>query len=183
MTPTSAGVQVHDLAVRAATDVDVPRLHEIVLQAARRLLSGTHWTPVQVAAAERAGMFELDIGLVAAGTYYLAAVDGIVVAGSGWSAGGRMIPTGDAGPADSDTAVMRATYVDPDRARQGLATLLAHTTETAARLAGFTRFEALCTPPSAALRRGLGYSLVGREEVEALPGVTVPGLRMRKIVR
>ena len=53
--------------------------------------------------------------------------------------------------------VMRATYVDPVWARRGLASLLVRVTETAATLAGFEHFEALCTPASEALRRGVDY--------------------------
>ena len=77
---------------------------------------------------------------------------------------------------------MRASYVDPHWARRGLATLLARTTETAAAIAGYRRFEALCTPPSEALRRTLGYELVRRVTAELVPGVTVTGAHMRKVL-
>jgi predicted N-acetyltransferase YhbS len=75
---------------------------------------------------------------------------------------------------------MRATYVDPRWARQGLATLLARLTETAATAAGYRRFEALCTPASEALRQTLGYRLVGHERTVLAGGVTVDVARMRK---
>ncbi|MGI5131932.1 hypothetical protein ACQEVB_34370 [Pseudonocardia sp. CA-107938] len=52
----------------------------------------------------------------------------------------------------------------------------------AARITGFARFEALCTPPSEAPRRTPGYALVAREPVEAAPGVMMSGARMRKVI-
>lgn len=75
---------------------------------------------------------------------------------------------------------MRATYVEPKWTRHGLATLLARTTETAARPAGFTRFEALCTPASKALRRTLGYHLVQCLDADLSDGLTLYVAHMRK---
>jgi GNAT superfamily N-acetyltransferase len=174
--------RVRGITLRVAVAADEPAMQSIILSAVAELLEGAHFGRAEVAAARAAGMFTLDSGLVAAGTYYVVEIDGHVVAGSGWSPGGAVIPGGAAAALRDDTAVMRASYVDPAWARRGLATLLARTTETVARIAGFTRFESLCTPPSEALRRGLGYSLVRREPVEIAPGTTVHGARMRKIV-
>jgi hypothetical protein len=77
---------------------------------------------------------------------------------------------------------MRATYVEPQWARHGLATLLARTTETAARIAGFTQFDALCTPASEALRRTLGYRLVERIDAALDDQHTVAVAHMRKVL-
>lgn len=169
------------ITVRPATRADLSTIQAVVTSAARGLLKGVHWTPAQVAAAEAAGLFAVDGALVTAGTYYVVEIDGAIAGGSGWSAGGAVMPAGRAAPVADDIAVMRASYVDPAWARRGLATLLARTTETAARIAGFTRFEALCTPPSEALRRRLGYELAARESVEVAPGITLTGARMRKV--
>lgn len=76
---------------------------------------------------------------------------------------------------------MRATYVDPRWARRGLATLLARATETAATIAGFQRFEALCSPLSEAMRLRLGYRLVERITVPLLGDITVTAALMRKV--
>ncbi|HTF52715.1 MAG TPA: GNAT family N-acetyltransferase [Pseudonocardia sp.] len=80
----------------------------------------------------------------------------------------------------ADVAVMRATYVDPDWARRGLGSLLVRVTETAATLAGFEHFEALCTPASEALRRGFGYRVLERVDVPLTDTVSISMAHMRK---
>jgi GNAT superfamily N-acetyltransferase len=172
------------LRIRPATSADLPVLHGMAARAVHELLRGQHWSSAQVDAGAAIRIYEVEPELVHAGTHYVAEIDGQVVAGSGWSEGGPLLP--DHGldtirpVADAATAVMRASYVDPRWARRGLATLLAHTTETAATIAGFRRFEALCTPPSEALRRSLGYQLVARVAAPLAAGVTVTGAHMRK---
>src|SRR5262245_17717226 len=133
------------MTVRPATSSDLPALHAIAGRAVRELLRGVY-SVEQIRAAATVGVYEVEPELVDAGTYWVVAIDGTVVAGSGWSADGSLRPDRDDGPrvTGTATAAMRATYVEPRWTRHGLATLLARTTETAARIAGFTRFEALC---------------------------------------
>jgi GNAT superfamily N-acetyltransferase len=168
------------LTVRTATARDVPHLHAMAARAVTELLAGHHYTWAQVRAAEEERMHEVEADLVDAGTYYVAEVDGVVVAGSGWSAGGQLGHTAASPTVDSGTAAMRASYVDPRYARRGIATLLARTTETSARLSGFRRFETMCTPPSAAMRRALGYQLVRHEQTTVARGMTLTLAIMRK---
>jgi GNAT superfamily N-acetyltransferase len=75
---------------------------------------------------------------------------------------------------------MRATYVDPRWSRRGLATLLARVTETVATNAGFTTFEAMCTPASEAVRLRLGYDVVERISTSFDNGPEIKIARMRK---
>lgn len=166
------------LAIRPATHTDLPVLHDIAGRAVRELLGGVY-TAEQLRAAATVGVYEVEPELVDAGTYWVVEIDGTVVAGSGWSAGGPLRPDQKAGP-QTTGAAMRATYVEPRWARNGLATLLARTTETAARLAGFTRFDALCTPASEALRRTLGYQLVERVQAPLDDTHTAAVAHMRK---
>lgn len=171
------------LTVRPAVLDDLPRLHAIAGRAVHTLLRGV-WTTEQLAAAADTRIYEVEPALIEAGTYYVAEVDGVVVAGSGWSAGGGFHPGHGSGlvpvAAGAEVAAMRATYVEPRWARRGLATLLARTTETAAVVAGFRRFEALCTPASEAVRRRLGYRLVERVSGRLAGDITVTGAHMRK---
>lgn len=160
------------MAVRPATVADLPALHGIAGRAVHELLSRVY-TSEQIQAAARIGVYQVEPELVEGGTYWVVEVNGILVAGSGWSPGGSLRPDHQGPPVPG--AAMRATYVDPPWARHGLATLLARTTETAARIAGFTQFDALCTPPSEALRRTLGYHLI-----ERLNQHTIPAAHMRK---
>lgn len=175
------------LSIRPATLDDLPTLHRIAERSVWAILAGRHWTVPKVEAASTVQIFRVEDALVADGTYYVLDVDGVAVAGSGWSDCGGFSPPSGPGVQPSpgvqrgpDVAVMRATYVDPDWTRRGIATLLARVTETAAALAGFRRFEAMCTPASEGLRRGLGYRCVGRIETELAPGVSVTGAHMRK---
>ncbi len=111
-------------------------------------------------------------------------VDGRLVGGSGWSASGRFHPPGSTGSfghtVESGTATMRATYVDPGWTRRGFASLLARVTATAATIAGFRRFEALCTPMSEAVRLRLGYHVHERVKVPILGDVHWDAAVMRK---
>jgi len=172
--------------LRPATLSDLPALHGLAARAMRELLGGVHYTTAQIRAATAVRVHQVEPALVEAGTYFVVEVDGRVVAGSGWSRGGALQPgrgaTDGAWAVDGATAAMRATYVEPRWARRGLATLLAHTTETAAAIAGCTCFEALCTPASEALRRSLGYRLVQRVEFPLTGGITLGAARMRKSV-
>lgn len=158
---------------------DLPHLHAIAAHAVTELL-GRHYTSAQIRAAEEMKMHEVEADLVDAGTYYVAEVDGELVAGSGWSAGGSLQRSANGPTVESGTATMRASYVDPRYARRGIATLLARTTETAATLSGFRRFETMCTPLSAAMRGALGYRLVRHEQIPLADGLTLRLAVMRK---
>lgn len=175
------------MRIRPATLDDLPALHRIAERAVWTLLAGRHITH-QVAAAARDAQGSVEPELVQGGTYYVLEVDDAIVGGSGWSAGGPFHPPMGAEaerPAGAprpraDTAVMRASYVDPDWSGRGLGSLLARVTETAAMLAGHRRFEAVCTPMSEAVRRRLGYHVVARVEVPLTGGVGIPMAHMRK---
>lgn len=170
---------VRRLTVRTATARDLPHLHAIATRAVTELLD-RHYSSAQIRAAEKMKMHEVEADLVEAGTYYVAEVDGEVVAGSGWSAGGSLQRSANGPIVESGTATMRASYVDPRYARRGIATLLARTTETAATLSGFRRFETMCTPLSAAMRSALGYRLVRHEQIPLADGLTLRLAVMRK---
>lgn len=175
------------LTIRSATLHDLPGLHRIAERAVWELLV-EHYTTRQMEATRAVQGYYVEADLVEAGTYYVLEVGGVLVAGSGWSdssgfhpqfpsnADHKVVPL-DVQP---DTAVMRATYVDPDWVHRGFATLLARVTETAAALAGYRRFEALCTPASEAVRAKLGYRVVELVELPLTDGVSIGMAHMRK---
>lgn len=170
---------VHKLCVRSARLDDLPLLNDIAARAVIKL-SSPFFTVEQVRAAVNAKIYELDAHLVEAGTYYVAEIDGVVVAGSGWSTSGQLDSIVGRGAEASGTAAMRSTYVEPGWSRLGIASLLARTTETAASLSGFRRFETMCTPMAAAMRRGLGYKTVASAQVPYGPGLLLDLVVMRK---
>jgi GNAT superfamily N-acetyltransferase len=169
------------LIIRPAGPADVPVIHRLAERAVATLLA-EHYTPEQLAAGEQTQLYQVEAELIDDGTYYLLEVDGLTVAGSEWSPRGSLHPPGAASDhaAEAGTATMRATYVDPQWTRRGFARLLAQVTETAAAIAGFRGFEAMCTPPSEALRRSLGYVVTERIEVPVLGEITWTAALMRK---
>jgi GNAT superfamily N-acetyltransferase len=172
------------LTIRAATLADLPGLHRVAERAVWGLLA-SHYTERQMDATRRTRGYQVEAELVRDGTYYVLEVDGVLVGGSGWSGQSGFHPPLAGGAATeleppADVAVMRATYIDPDWARRGLASLLVRVTETAATLAGFECFEALCTPASEALRRELGYRVLARVDVPLIDTVSIRMAHMRK---
>lgn len=175
------------LRIRTADPGDLPVLHRVAERAVWELLAGSHYTEAQMAAARTTHAYHVEPDLVTGGTYYVLEVDGVVVAGSGWSDRSGFLrdhrQQGGAAPAlvpDQGVAVMRHSYVDPDWARRGLATLLARSTETAAALAGHRRFEALCTPAGEAVRLKLGYHVLERLDVPLTDGVAIAMAHVRR---
>ncbi|HEY1014741.1 MAG TPA: GNAT family N-acetyltransferase, partial [Herpetosiphonaceae bacterium] len=78
-----------------------------------------------------------------------------------------------------DAAKIRAFFVHPARARQGIGRLLLDHCEAAAREHGFARFELMATLPGVPLYRALGYQPV--EEIAYPAGdVAIPFVRMAK---
>lgn len=167
------------IVIRPATLDDLAVLHALADRAVTDLLTGIY-TDDQLAALRRFRGHEVEPALLEAGRYYVAEVDGLLIAGSGWSPDGKFSHVAGAAQAAPGTATMRATYVRPHWSRRGFASLLAHTTETAARIAGFTTFEALCTPPSRALRLTLGYQVIGPRTLPLGNTQTMTGTLLRK---
>jgi hypothetical protein len=171
------------LTIRLAAMTDVPVVHKLAERSVTAFL-GRHYSRSQLDAVGNAQSYRVEPELISDGTYYVLEIDGRISACSGWSDRGTFFPPGTSGShehqVDAATATMRSTYVDPRWARRGLATLLARVTETAATIAGFQRFEALCTPPSEAMRLRLGYHLVQRLTVPIAEDITVTCALMRK---
>ncbi|WP_156748197.1 GNAT family N-acetyltransferase [Mycobacterium sp. 1465703.0] len=172
---------VRKVSIRTATLHDLPRLNEIADSAVNTLLS-PYFSLEQLHAANEAKIYEVDAGLVEAGTYYVGEIDGVVVAGSGWSTSGQLDSIVGRETEASGAAAMRSTYVDPAWSRRGIAALLARTTEAAASLSGFRRFESLCTPMAAAMRHKLGYQTVASAQVPYGPGLVLDLVVVRKDV-
>ena len=81
---------------------------------------------------------------------------------------------------ETDAAKIRAFFIHPDWARQGIGTLLLDACESAARAAGFTRFEMGATLTGAKLFQQRGYVAVERLEVPLEGDITLPIIHMVK---
>jgi len=147
---------------RPAVPGDIPALNLLIATSATELSRG-YYTPAQVASL-LAHVFGVDTRLIEDGTYYVIDRDGQPVACGGWSRR-RTLFGGDQFAAREDEALdpatdparIRAFFVHPVAARQGLGRrLLAHC-EAAARAAGFRRSELMATLPGVPLYRAMGY--------------------------
>lgn len=152
-----------DYQVRRATRTDQSRLERLIARSARTL-GPRDYRPEQIEAALH-GVFGVDTQLIDDGTYFVAEVEGKIVGCGGWSRrrtlfGGDKHAERDAGELDPevDAAKIRAFFVDPDYARQGIGRTLLARCETEARTQGFPRLELMSTKMGVPFYKALGYA-------------------------
>lgn len=173
------------LTIRLAHANDKDALNALIRKSGIGLAAG-FYTAQQAEAITRE-VFGVDSALIADGTYFAIEQDGRIVACGGWSRlatdfGGDQAKSGNDRPLDPATepARIRAFFVDPDMARQGLgAMLLDHCTRAAAR-AGFKALELVSTMPGEPLYLRFGFTPLERIELPLSGGVAVALTRMRK---
>ena len=157
--------------LRRARLSEVPSLNALIATSATELSRG-YYTPAQTESLVT-HVFGVDTQLIADETYYVVEIDGRLAACGGWS-GRRTLFGGDQAKDSSDPALdpateaarVRAFFVHPSYARQGLGRRLLLHCESEVRAAGFRRAELMATLPGVPLYRALGY--------EALEPVTHP---------
>lgn len=160
-------------------------LADLVARSLRGLSAG-YYAPDQVEGA-LAGSCAVDTQLIEDGTYFVAEHTGRVVGCGGWSFrrtlfGGDASVHRDAALLDPvvDAAKIRAFFVDPDHARQGIGRALLERCEAEARAGGFSRFELMATLPGIPLYARFGY-VPGKPEQHPLPdGGTIEFVPMSK---
>jgi len=171
---------------RAATRADIPAIRELIAASVRTL-------QLEYSAAEREAairtVFSVDTRLVADGTYLLALSDDDRLAGcGGWSRrktlyGGdhqvEAIQTELLDPS-VDAAKIRAIFVHPEFARQGLGSAILKLSEDAAKAAGFSRFEMGSTLAGVPLYTLKGYREVERISVPVGAALSITVVRMAK---
>jgi len=183
-------------STRVATSTDVPAIAALI-KTSVRILQAPDYTDAQIENA-LATVFTPDTQLLADGTYFLAhAASGELAGCGGWSFrktlyGGdhditRTHHHADANQPESldpstEAAKIRAIFVHPTFARQGLGSLLLATAEQAAVVAGFTRFEMGSTLTGVALYTLKGYREVSRSEAPVGTGQTITVVHMCKDV-
>jgi GNAT superfamily N-acetyltransferase len=173
--------------LRLATEADVPALHALI-ESSVRVLQVNDYTPSQIEGS-LGTVLGVDTQLIADQTYFVAeSPDRKQMAGcGGWSKrktlfGADRTPVREPellNPA-TDAAKVRAIFVHPDFARQGLGSLILATVEDAARAAGFSHFEMGSTLTGVPLYKLKGYIEVDRIAVPLRNGETVPVVKMIK---
>jgi GNAT superfamily N-acetyltransferase len=179
--------------LRLATAADAPDLDALIEASVRGLQAGDY-SPAQIDGA-LGTVLGLDSVLIADQTYFVAEALGCMsneqgssIAGcGGWSKrktlfGADRLPGRQPDLLDpaTDAAKVRAIFVHPNFARQGLGSLILAHVEAAARAAGFKRYEMGSTLTGVPLYRLKGYIEVERIVVPLRNGEALPVVKMVK---
>lgn len=180
------------LRVRPAVLADLPVLR-VLIEASVRRLQANDYTSAQREGA-LATVFGVDTQLIADGTYLVVEYcpaespsQMAIVACGGWSK--RKTLYGADQWTDRhdelldphyEAAKIRAFFIHPDWSRRGIGTLLLEACESAAKSAGFRRFEMGATLTGAKLFRARGYLPVRNLAVPLGNGESLPIIHMEK---
>ncbi len=174
-------------ALRVATAADIPEIKKTIADSVRQLQAPDYTARQREGAL--ATVFTVDSQLIADGTYFIAISEAGEMAGcGGWSyrktlyGGDAQVERAEPETLDPavDAAKVRAIFVSPKFARQGLGTLLLEAAENAAMAAGFRRFEMGSTLTGVALYSLKGYRETGRIVVPVSGGEAIEVVRMEK---
>jgi len=190
------------IRLRLAVPEDVPVLCKLI-EASARGLQTEDYTPAQIEGALQT-VFGVDSQLIADGTYIVVEAPSksaksvqrtnlnpsaawSIVGCGGWSKRKTLYGSDHwTGRQDTlldpqrDAAKIRAFFVHPDWARQGVGSKLLQACEDAARAAGFTRFEMGATLTGAKLFGAKGYVAVKPISIPLNNGETLPVMHMEK---
>jgi len=173
--------------LRLATEHDRPALEGLITRSVRGLMGDDYSSP-QLESALR-HVFGVDAELLQDGTYFVIEADGVLLAAGGWSRrqtlfGGDASVAGRArGPLldpARDAARIRAFFVDPAHARQGLGHALFVACHDAARAHGFTRLELAATLTGVKLYAREGFVPCEPIDIPLPDGLRFPVLRMER---
>ncbi len=175
------------LRVRRATRADVPQVESLIARSARALSDG-YYTSAQVESLLRF-VFGTDTQLIDDGTYFVAERDEQLVGAGGWSRrrtlfGGDQMKGREDPLLDprSEPARIRAFFVDPAVARQGVGRRLFDECRAAAAAAGFRALTLVATLPGEPLYQALGFTVTERFQLGLPDQVEVPVARMSREV-
>jgi GNAT superfamily N-acetyltransferase len=176
--------------LRLATEADIPALDALIEASVRGLQAGDY-APAQIEGA-LGTVLGVDTQLIRDRTYFVAeTVTGLhrMAGCGGWSCrktlfGADHLSGREPELLDSatDAAKVRAIFVHPDFARQGLGSLILRTVEGAALAAGFRRFEMGSTLTGVPLYKLRGYVEIERIAVPLSNGETLPVVKLSKNV-
>jgi len=183
-----------NIHIRPATPADVPEMRALIDSSVRQLQIHDY-TPEQIEGALQT-VFGIDSQLIADGTYLVAESPSphpaspslpLIVGCGGWSKrktlyGGDHWTRRQDDLLDprTDAAKIRAFFIHPNWARQGIGTLLLQACEDAAKSAGFTAFEMGATLTGAKLFATKGYLPLEHVSIPLNNGASLPIIHMRK---
>lgn len=172
-----------DYQIRKAIIADREKIQELIGKSARRL--SAEYTPEQVETALKK-IFGVDSNLIEDGTYFVAESGRELIGCGGWSRrrtlfGGDQFSERDSSKLDSksEPARIRAFFIHPDFARQGIARAILSRCEIEARDYGFRGLELLSTLPGIKLYEACGFERAQPVALE-FEGVVIDFVVMRK---
>jgi GNAT superfamily N-acetyltransferase len=174
------------IALRLATDADVPELREVIAASVRGLQM-LEYTERQRELALRS-VYGVDTRLIEDGTYFVVEAEGGVIAGCGGWSRRKTLFGGDQwrkreddwlDPA-RDAAKIRAFFVRPEWARRGIGSRILAACEAAAREAGFRRLEMGATLSGVPFYQARSYAEEERLSVALGEGEELAIVRMTK---
>jgi GNAT superfamily N-acetyltransferase len=175
------------ITIRKATLEDVPVLRSLIA-ASVRTLQAAHYTAEQREGA-LGTVFGVDTQLIRDGTYLVAEAGTVAVGCGGWSRRKTAFGSDHAMDRDNalldpvrDAAKIRAFFVHPEWARQGIGSRILEACEAAVAAEGFTRLELVSTLSGEPLYRARGFLPAEAFEVPLLNGVKLPVVRMTKTI-
>jgi GNAT superfamily N-acetyltransferase len=175
-------------AIRLAVVDDVPALSALIAASVREL-QAAEYTPEQRETALRS-VYGVDTQLIADGTYFAVESDGELVGCGGWSRrktlyGGDQFAAREDWLLDParDAARIRAFFVHPKWARQGIGAMILEQCERAAVAEGFTRLEMGATLTGVPFYRAKGYDALEELAVAMPDGQSLRIIRMGKSLK
>jgi GNAT superfamily N-acetyltransferase len=189
---TAMAVARLNMRLRKAVVADVARLQEVI-EASVRGLQAADYSPAQIEGALKS-VYGVDSQLIADGTYFVAEIaepntgQMHIVGCGGWSKrktlyGGDQYAQREDSLLDPsrDAAKIRAFFVHPNWARQGIGTMILEACENDATEAGFSCFEMGATLSGVPFYRARGYAEVEDQSAPLNNGEELPIVRMVKV--
>jgi GNAT superfamily N-acetyltransferase len=128
-----------------------------------------------------------DSMLIQDGTMFVAHTESELIGCGAWSAREKLYTGGEALDGDArlldpatEAARVRAFFVLPSWARNGVGRAIYLSCEDQARRAGFARLELMATLPGVPFYEQLGFVAEERVDIRLTEGVTLPGRTMSK---
>lgn len=171
--------------IRTALLSDIPKIEKLIEDSVMELQANDYSLSQRKAAL--GSVFGIDNNLFIDATYFVIEIDGEIAACGGWSKRAALFGANSLTKAQAefldpkkDAAKIRAFFVSPKYARQGLGKLILETAENAARKEGFKKFELGATLTGIPFYTLFGYKKI-REINSPLPnGEFLPIVMMGK---
>jgi len=170
--------------IRIATPADCETIQQLIAISARELSRG-YYSEEQASAALKS-VYGVDSMLIEDGTYFVAVADDIIIGCGGWSKrktlfGGDQFSNRNATVIDPrfEAAKIRAFFVHPNFARQGIGRAILDRCEVEAARKGFISLELMSTLPGVEFYIACGYAATDQIFYDAA-GVALEFVPMKK---